>query len=59
MVVYACDRHEVSDWKEWTTEKKNPSVAMMTNFGFGPFAKPDCIITSEAFVPIRLNKLRE
>ena len=39
MVVYPCDIHKVSKLligKEGQLKKEVPSVAMMTNFGFGP-----------------------
>ena len=41
MVVYPCDIHKVSrllTGKTGQLKKEVPSVAMMTNFGFGPFA---------------------
>ena len=39
MVVYPCDIHKVSrllTGKKGQLKKEVPSVAMMTNFGFGP-----------------------
>ena len=41
MVVYPCDNYEVSNYQLLTGMKGQlkeeiPSVAMMTNFGFGP-----------------------
>ena len=39
MVVYPCDIHKVSrllTGKKGQLRKEIPSVAMMTNFGFGP-----------------------
>ena len=39
MVVYPCDIHKVSrllTGKNGQLKKEIPSVAMMTNFGFGP-----------------------
>ena len=39
MVVYPCDIHQVSrllTGKKGQLKKEVPSVAMMTNFGFGP-----------------------
>ena len=39
MVVYPCDIHKVSKpltGKKGQLKKEVPSVAMMTNFGFGP-----------------------
>ena len=39
MVVYPCDIHNVSrllTGKKGQLKKEVPSVAMMTNFGFGP-----------------------
>ena len=39
MVVYQCDMHKVSrllTGKKGQLRKEVPSVAMMTNFGFGP-----------------------
>ena len=39
MVVYPCDIHKVSrllTGKKGQLKKDVPSVAMMTNFGFGP-----------------------
>ena len=41
MVVYPCDIHKVSrllTGKKGQLTKEVPSVAMMTNFGFGPNA---------------------
>ena len=43
MVVYPCDVHKVSrllTGKKGQLRKEVPSVAMMTNFGFGPL--PNC-----------------
>ena len=40
MVVYPCDIHKVSralTGKKGQLRKEVPFVAMMTNFGFGPF----------------------
>ena len=40
MVVYLCDIHKVSrllTGKKGQLKKEVPSVAMMTNFGFGPY----------------------
>ena len=42
MVVYPCDIHKVSrllTGKKGQLKKEVPSVAMMTNFGFGPNAE--------------------
>ena len=42
MVVYLCDIHKVSrllTGKKGQLKKEVPSVAMMTNFGFGPKVK--------------------
>ena len=42
MVVYPCDVHKVPrllTGKKGQLRKEVPSVAMMTNFGFGPNAK--------------------
>ena len=39
MVVYPCDMHRVSrllTGKKGQLKKEVPSVAMITNFGFGP-----------------------
>ena len=39
VVVYPCDIHKVSrllNGKKGQLKKEVPSVAMMTNFGFGP-----------------------
>ena len=43
MVVYLCDIHRVSrllTGKKGQLKKEVPSVAMMTNFGFGSYGKP-------------------
>ena len=43
MVVYPCDIHKVSKpltGKKGQLKKEVPSVAMMTNFGFGPPVVP-------------------
>ena len=40
MVVYPCDIHKVSrllTGKTGQLKREVPSVAMMTNFGFGPY----------------------
>ena len=42
MVVYPCDIHKVSRLltrKKGQLKKEVPSVAMMTNFGFGPMSR--------------------
>ena len=45
MVVYPCDMHKVSrllTGKKGQLKKEDLSIAMMTNFGFGPvFTKPE------------------
>ena len=49
MVVYPCDIHKVSrllTGKKGQLKKEVPSVAMMTNFGFGPLLNNKCAAVS-------------
>ena len=55
MVVYPCDIHKVSrllTGKKGQLTKEVPSVAMMTNFGFGPeeVAYPDSFDKNEPWI---------
>ena len=53
MVVYPCDIHKVSKLltgKKGQLKKEVPSVAMMTNFGFGP--TPPFVVCNLSFLKV-------
>ena len=56
LVVYLCDIHKVSrllTGKEGQLKKEVPSVAMMTNFGFGPYSKYTILVQNRIHMRVQ------